>query len=732
MKELSVIAPCYNESNNVIELNERLQKTFIKGGIDGEVVFVNDCSTDDTATIINDLKNQFSNVVTVHHQVNQGIAGGWKSGLEASNGKYVCLIDADLQNIPEDVLRLYREIKFSNVDLVQGWRSHIGRLKDSRYFLSKGLNFLLNFIFRMNLKDNKSGFILCRKEVLEDVLRRRYHYKHFQTFITVAAKAKKYSIREIETIFQDRHFGKSYISQSFFNKVTFQTLADILKGIFEFRFFSTYDSSLKDFFNKYPTNKEIVPLERWRRILWKIYVASFPVHHWTISYNAAKYLDDMKKSQWLTPKQLKEFQELKLRKLINHAYFHVPFYRDYFDANNLKPEDIRTIEDLVKLPIINKRVVTENLYFGMMADNADKKKMLKVTTSGSTGEPFVVYSSKYQLEMRWGATRRSLEWMGYKFGDRQLRLWHKYLGMKTIESIKEILEAFLARRKFIPAYEMSAGNLDSFLKKMEKFKPDILDGYAESYNLIASYLRDHSYTGPTPKGIMSSAQTLPAESRRIIEEKFHCKVFDKYGSREFAGGIAYECEKHAGYHVVAECNIIEIIKDGQPALPGEIGEVVITELNNYDLPLIRYKVGDLAMQIDNSQSCECGRGLPRIGTIQGRTQATIIGTKNQYIPGTFFARLFADYSFAIKQFQVVQEKFGEVDLNIVKANLYNDEVLQNAMKTMRKFMGEDLIINVNFVEAIALGRTGKMQHSVSKLNLNFDKANITNIEKNNE
>lgn len=182
---------------------------------------------------------------------------------------------------------------------------------------------------------------------------------------------------------------------------------------------------------------------------------------------------------------------------------------------------------------------------------------------------------------------------------------------------------------------------------------------------------------------------------------------------------------------MAECNIVEIIKDGQPVEPGKIGEVVITSLNNYEMPLIRYSIGDLAVQLDDSAPCSCGQGLPKIGTIQGRTQATIIGTKNQYLPGSFFARLFADSSVTIKHFQVIQNNFGEIDLNIVKASLYNDEALQKILTIIRRFLGEDLKINVHFVDKIALGKTGKMQHSISNLELDFDKAEFVG-EKNND
>src|SRR5258707_764531 len=126
----------------------------------------------------------------------------------------------------------------------------------------------------------------------------------------------------------------------------------------------------------------------------------------------------------------------------------------------------------------------------------------------------------------------------------------------------------------------------------------------------------------------SSSQTLPASSRAVMEDAFGCKVFDKYGAREFSG-IAYECEAHEGHHVVAEGYIVETLRDGQPAKPGEVGEIVITDLNNYCMPFIRYRIGDLAEVLPEA-TCRCGRGAPRLGAIEGRVQSIIQGTDGRY------------------------------------------------------------------------------------------------------
>ncbi len=200
--ELSVIAPCYNEEGNISELVDRVMRVFTTKGIAGELILVNDASVDRTQDEIDTACRKYPDkVVGIRHSTNLGMASGWRSGVEAARGEYVCIIDADLQYLPEDVWRLYREIKFSCADIIQGWRSHVGRLKDSRMFLSRVLNLLLNILFGMQLKDNKSGFILCKREVLSDVLRYRYKYRCFQTLLAIAAAGKGYSIREVETLF---------------------------------------------------------------------------------------------------------------------------------------------------------------------------------------------------------------------------------------------------------------------------------------------------------------------------------------------------------------------------------------------------------------------------------------------------------------------------------------------------------------------------------------------------
>ena len=171
--DLSVVVPCFNEELNIPELSQRVLAMFDTGGLRGELVLVDDGSSDATARVIREHSKADPRVVGVFHRVNRGMAGAWRTGVNAARGTHVAIIDADLQYQPEDILRLYRTLIDSSVDVVQGWRSSVGRERGARYSLSRGFNTILNSAFGMGLRDNKSGFVCCAREVIQDLL--TYH-----------------------------------------------------------------------------------------------------------------------------------------------------------------------------------------------------------------------------------------------------------------------------------------------------------------------------------------------------------------------------------------------------------------------------------------------------------------------------------------------------------------------------------------------------------------------------
>jgi len=231
--EISVIAPCFNEEDNIEPLSRRLGDALSPLGVAFELICVDDASTDSTKQRIQQAQDKYDYVVGAFHDVNQGIVGGWRTGYEKSRGKYVVTIDADLQYRPEDIVTMYERINRGDADMVQGWRKVQVKRGLVRWIFTAGFSFLLNLVFWMRLKDNKSGFILYRRDVLGDLLDYRSSFAYFQHFITIAANSKGYRIQQVPVTFDQRHSGESFIQNPF--KFSFQAALDIPKAIWEYR-----------------------------------------------------------------------------------------------------------------------------------------------------------------------------------------------------------------------------------------------------------------------------------------------------------------------------------------------------------------------------------------------------------------------------------------------------------------------------------------------------------------
>lgn len=209
---LSVIAPCLNEQDNIKPLVARTLAVFDDLGIAAELLLIDDGSKDRTWDAITDQAERDDRVHGVRHDCNLGIEAAWKNGLHAARGELVCLIDSDLQNRPEDIANLYKTYLRDVPDMVQAVRHPANGVRRLHLF-SRGLNALLNLTFWMRLRDNKSGFVLCRPDVLSSVLQHRYGYRYFQSFIGVSAASKRLSIAEVDTEFEPRHSGRSFLSR---------------------------------------------------------------------------------------------------------------------------------------------------------------------------------------------------------------------------------------------------------------------------------------------------------------------------------------------------------------------------------------------------------------------------------------------------------------------------------------------------------------------------------------
>jgi phenylacetate-CoA ligase len=252
-----------------------------------------------------------------------------------------------------------------------------------------------------------------------------------------------------------------------------------------------------------------------------------------------------------------------------------------------------------------------------------------------------------------------------------------------------------------------------YLARLKEYKPKLFVSYPSPLATFSEYLISENEKIPSIKAIITSAETLYSWQREIIENAFECKVFDRYGSREF-GNIAHECEKHEGYHINVERFFVEIIKENnQPAKIGEIGEIVITDLDNYGFPFIRYKIGDMAVQ--TNKLCSCGRGLPLLKSMVGRTFDIIQAPNGNRIAGTFWTLSLRAIP-GIKNFQIEQKSLATLVVRIVKSERYDNKNENSIRQLIHDKCGPEMNIVIRYVHDIPLTKSGKRKFVFSKLN----------------
>jgi phenylacetate-CoA ligase len=252
--------------------------------------------------------------------------------------------------------------------------------------------------------------------------------------------------------------------------------------------------------------------------------------------------------------------------------------------------------------------------------------------------------------------------------------------------------------------------LPRFVGLYNRFKPDVVIGYTSAMTEFAKYIKSKNIKCHRPNSVIATAEQLFSEQRQILENVFCCPVFNRYGSREVML-IASECEKHNGLHMNIDNLYIEILRNGKPANPGEMGEVVITDLFNYGMPFIRYQIGDYA--VPSQSACTCGRGLPLLKEISGRTFDAIITLDGRKLTGLYFTHLMGNIS-GIEQFQIIQKRRDHLLVKIVKNNLYSESTTKQINEELTKIMGPKVTIEINFVDKIPFLDSGKRRITIKE------------------
>lgn len=441
-------------------------------------------------------------------------------------------------------------------------------------------------------------------------------------------------------------------------------------------------------------------------------------------------LRELEESQWWPRGRIEELQSERLQRLVGHAYAHVPHYRRIMDERGLRPADIRSAADLPKLPVLTKAAIRA-AGDELVADTTHVSRLRPMSTSGSTGEPLLFYSTvEDQVSRGMARALRAFQWAGVRMGDRYATLARP----RHFDSQRERMLHRMSLR-FRRAVEMDYGSLSDerialLARKVQRGRFACLDGTPPLLSLLAEFIRSHGLEVPHIESIVCSGEQLYPHERRLLRETLGSEPYSVYSSYEVFE-IAGECEAHAGLHVHAEDVVVEVVdEEGMPVPDGRSGRLLLTSLHNDAMPFIRYAIGDIGTL--DSTPCSCGRELPRLVGVVGRASELIIAPDGRRI---FAADLGLESfsSLGVKQFRVVQH-----DLHLIEALvIWHADVSPEARKkrgrklaeALRARVGPDIEVNVKSVEHIEPTAAGKHLVVVSRLSSRLPYGNAATEDK---
>ena len=426
-------------------------------------------------------------------------------------------------------------------------------------------------------------------------------------------------------------------------------------------------------------------------------------------YKTAKYEKELIESQWLTPAQIEEIQQEKLRLLIEHAYKNVPFYRKLFDELKIKPSDIKDIEDLDKLPLLRKEDIRKNIS-AFVAKNIPRKNLKPMMSSGTTGKPLKLFKDKDRDAWRAAARHRIQKVHGFEQGDKIVTIYGYSFPRKHL-----FQGAFLKilRNEWVPyGYDLSEKMIGAFVKELEKYKPDFIRAWPSSIYPLAEFAGDNEIN-LRPKNIWLHGEVLFKFQKRSVEENLGCEIFDVFGLRE-SSVYSFECPEHIGYHLDAENGVIEVLnKDGEHVSRGELGAAVFTDFTNFATPLIRYVSEDIVVYA-GGRKCPCGRGLPLvIKSIEGRF-SDCLSTDNGFVLPKVVVDLFSNIK-TIKNFQVIQKAKDKILVKVEKKPDFSSSDADFIIGGIQKFFKSDVNIEIEYVKSIPLTASGKKRFVISEV-----------------
>ncbi len=411
----------------------------------------------------------------------------------------------------------------------------------------------------------------------------------------------------------------------------------------------------------------------------------------------------LRESQWWKKQQLEDYQMQQLGKLLDHAYNNVPYYRRIFDERGLKPSDIKDLNDLGKLPYLTKDSFRMN-FDGMVAENLNRKSLLEISTSGTSGKPLQFYASKETREKELAFVFHQWERVGFTPDDFSVQVRGDVVPGKVFH--------YDPKRR---ALRLSPGiggreEVAYYLRMMGRFKAKYLHGYTGSIAALASRIRKYGFKVPFKlRAVLFASEAVYQWERDITQEVFNCRTYSFYGMSEQAV-IAGECEKDSSYHCVPQYGITEI--------DGDTKEIIGTSFLNYANPFIRYRTTDRCSDVLETPCGGCGRAYyPILGRIEGRLGDLLVSAEGKAISSPAITHLFKHFK-EIRDNQIIQETPGLVNVKIVPWPDHDEKKLKAEIEALCRAL-EDIMsgteVKGQIVDNIQRAPSGKFKWIISKV-----------------
>jgi phenylacetate-CoA ligase len=419
-----------------------------------------------------------------------------------------------------------------------------------------------------------------------------------------------------------------------------------------------------------------------------------------------QHLRALENSQYDTPDQIQARQIAQLRSLLKQAYQSTRFYRRRFDECGFNPDQFKHPDQMRVIPVLTKNEIRSHLA-DMLSDRFSADEIHSSETGGTTGVKMKFCRNNSCLPLKEAALLRFEKWGGWDFGQPLGIVWpaqQDYVGHWTRKA--KLKNALYKRQVVFPAAVIDDEAIRNYLNLVVRQKPTLIRAFTNPLLEIAKFILKNSFPIPSPKGLITTGEPLYNHQRGEIERAFGCKVYDSYRSRE-AGPIAQECEVHKGMHINAENLYVESIPLKDMQCDDEcIGRIIITDLLNFGMPLIRYDMGDLG--VISSRKCSCGRGLPLLGGLKGRSASSFITPDGKIVAaGALVLYLVDEAPGPLGQVQIIQETLDTLILRMTKDPMPSKEILDYQEKTVQRLFGPEMKIKFEFVEKIDREASGK-------------------------